>query len=243
VTAPRSLDVVVGAVLAGPAVVTAILACGGLASADPVGMAFGGAMALGSLGIGWGAVQHLRSGIAGVRAENASRLTRQREAARGEVGHTLVRYEVDPDTWRRFWRTERLDRAAEAVGIALGLGAFGGLALASARAIGPCDAIGFASAFGIGFSALWLVWVTRGGLTASRRVEVVDDTIHIGGVAHRYRSDRHTFLGARILRDRDPPALELSVSWPTRGGTVTEEIRAPIPADRLDEVEAVLGSL
>jgi hypothetical protein len=118
-----------------------------------------------------------------------------------------------------------------------------GLALVSERGVGGWVAVAFAAIFGVGFAGLWLVWVTRGALGSARRVEITDDTVHIGGIAHVFRSDRHTLEGARIRREPAPPVLELVVSWPTRGGKVTEEIRVPIPADRVDEAEALARDL
>jgi hypothetical protein len=242
-TAPRSADLLVGAILVLPALLTSTLACGGLLSGEPVAMAFGALFGAAALGIGHGAYRQLRSGLEGARAESADQRTRQREAAAGTLGHTRARWEVDAASWQRFWSAERRDRVAEAFGVWLGMTALGGGSLALSREVSLAGAITFAAVFGAGLAALWFFWVTRGSRATVRLVEVSDTTLHLGGIAHVFRSDRIRLEGVRVLRDREPAALELTVSWPTRNGKRTEEIRAPVPADRLFEAEALSAAL
>jgi hypothetical protein len=242
-TAPRSADLLVGVILVPPAALTATLACGGLLSAEPVAMAFGALFGAASLGIGCGAYRQIRSGLEAARDASATATALQHEAATGTLGHARARWDVDAASWERFWSVERRDRVAEGFGLWLGMTVLGGGMLALSREVSLAGAISFTAVFGAGLAALWFLWVTRASRATRRLVEVSDTTLYLGRMAHVFRSDRHRLEGARLLRDREPAALELTVSWPTRNGTQTEQIRAPVPPHRLDEVDALVAEL
>jgi hypothetical protein len=241
------MEVITGGVLLFAAMPLTLLAlgglCGGVSEREPIALAFGAGMGGGALLIGGSGLAAVRRGWLAAREESREAAETRALVTIGAVGEgspVYGRWEVSAEDWTAFWALERSDRRWEAVGIALGFLVIGGVVLVPAA--GPFG-FAFAGGFGVLLATLWWLWVTRGRGARVREVVIGPRSLSLGGVVHVYRSDLHRFEDAKVIDGREPPALEIQVSWNTRRGRRTEEIRVPVPRDRVDEARAIVVRL
>lgn len=246
-TAPRSAQGLVGLLLFGLGLVIAPLGCGGLLSGVPVAMGFGLMFAVSSALLLHSGVEGIREGAAAATAERAqrARLEVEDRATTGLVvvdpeGELLAAWQVDQATWERFCRADLGERLPVAFGLALGVAVLGGALLVAQAPV--VLAFGFAAVFGAGLAGLWLAWVTRARWQRSPRVRVADDAVLVGTVRHTLRSDMHR-LDKVWLEEGDPAVLVFLVSWSTREGRSSDEVRVPVPEAYRADAQAVIAQM
>lgn len=60
-------------------------------------------------------------------------------------------------------------------------------------------------------------------------------SILINGKYHILNDENKTLYKLELLKDENPQILEFSVEWNTRKGNTNEQVRVPVPADKLTE--------
>ncbi len=168
----------------------------------------------------------------------ASALSGATRQARGDVvaqqDREAIWWDVDHATWARFWRREWRWRVGEAVVIGVG-----GTLIGAAWVGDPY----FAAMYSVGIGVVRLVWVTRGSLTARRRVALRGNRLVIGGMPHVVRSDRIRLVSAGLVDEGELLVLEIRLRWPTRHGEMNEEVRVPVPRSERHHAELLVSWL
>lgn len=246
-TAPRSGQLLVGCLVGYAGLIVAPLGCGGLISGDPVGMGFGLVMGGASALLLYSAVDSIRTGWDALQREQAeTRRLREEDRPVGEgpvlEAELVAAWDVSPEDWRRFNAADLRERLAVALGMVLGFATLGAVGLALARAVPLTFAVPFSGAFGVLVAALWLLWITRARWQRPPRVRIGRDAVLVGNVRHTLRSDMHR-LDRVTVEDGDPPVMVFTVSWSTRNGPSGDDVRVPVPPDRLQDARRVAAEL
>lgn len=150
----------------------------------------------------------------------------------------LAHWTYSDEEWKTFTKKEFNFRIREALVVWLLIVGLGTWLMANYRDMGHLAA--FISSFSVGglitFIRFIIAYNARKA-NSSKQGEVVISakSILINGKYHTLNDELKTLSKLELLKDETPKILEFTVVWNTRRGQTNEQVRVPVPSDKLSE--------
>lgn len=174
-----------------------------------------------------------------VTIEDAVKTIRE-EAAKpfSEKNTLLAHWTYSDEEWKMFTKKEFNFRIREALVLWLLLTGIGTLLLSGYREMGYLAAfITCFSTGGVITLIRFIIAYNARNANSSKPGDVIISakSILINGTYHILNDENKTLSKLELLKDETPQILEFTVIWNTRKGQTNEQIRVPVPSDKLTE--------
>ncbi|MCG3164962.1 MAG: hypothetical protein POELPBGB_00722 [Bacteroidia bacterium] len=155
----------------------------------------------------------------------------------------LAHWTYSDEEWKAFTKKEFNFRIREALVLWLILVGLGTWLLASYRDMGHLAA--FISSLSIGGLITFIRFIIaynalKANSSKPGDVVISAKSILINGTYHTLNDENKTLSKLELLQDENPQILEFTVVWNTRRGQTNEQVRVPVPSDKLSEAAKLM---
>jgi hypothetical protein len=174
-----------------------------------------------------------------VNIDDAIQSVREQSAKPFPDKNTLLAHWTYPDNeWTVFTKKEFSFRIREALGVWLVLVVIGTWLMSGYRDMGYLAA--FITCLSVGGLITFIRFIIAKNAreaNSSKPGEVIISakSILINGTYHTLNNELKTLSKLELLKDETPQLLEFTVIWNTRKGQTNEQVRVPVPSDKLSE--------
>ncbi len=161
-----------------------------------------------------------------------------------EKNTLLAHWTYSDEEWKTFTKKEFNFRIREALVVWLLIVGIGTLLLSGYREMGHLAA--FITCFSVGglitFIRFIIAYNARNA-NSSKPGDVIISakSILINGTYHTLNDELKTLSKLELLKDETPQILEFTVIWNTRKGQTNEQVRVPVPSNKLTEAEKLMN--
>lgn len=150
----------------------------------------------------------------------------------------LAHWTYSDEEWKTFTKKEFNVSIREALLVWLLLVGIGTWLLAGYREMGHWAA--FISSFSVGALITFIRFIIaynarKANSSKPGDVIISAKSILINGTYHTLNDELKTLSKLELLKDETPQILEFTVIWNTRKGQTNEQVRVPVPSDKLTE--------
>jgi hypothetical protein len=153
----------------------------------------------------------------------------------------LAHWQYSNEEWKRFMKWERRRRKTSSTIEAVLLIVLGSLVLRSLRDASWTEAIGISGAFAVIY---WIgkYYISMNSIGKNRSNEVIltSRSVIINGKVNSFSDGLYWLEKIELIEEKDISVIEFVYAWNTRKGPSTEEIRIPIPNNKLAEAKEII---
>lgn len=153
----------------------------------------------------------------------------------------LARWQYSKEEWSRFMKWERSRRKTSSTVEAVLLIIFGSLMLRNLRDASWMEAIGISTAFAVVY---WLgkyyLSMNSIGKKKSNEVIITSRSVIINGKVNSFRDGLYWLNKVELLEEKDISVVQFEYGWNTRKGPSSEQIRVPVPNNKIHEARELI---
>jgi hypothetical protein len=153
----------------------------------------------------------------------------------------LARWQYSKEEWSRFMKWERSRRKTSSTIEAVLIIVLGSLLLRSLRDASWTTAIAISSGLAMFY---WLgkyfTSMNSIGKRASNEVILTTRSVIVNGKMNSLRDGLYFLKKVELIEENDISVIQFEYGWNTRKGPSSEQIRVPVPANKLEEAKEVV---
>ena len=188
----------------------------------------------------------LMAADADTQLKSVSAIRQTATDSKGNVQQTLgdiimlAHWKYTNDEWNKFLKWERSRRKTSSTVEAILIIILGSLLLRSVRDASWIAAIGFSGAFAVIYwIGKYYISMDSFGKKKANEVVITTRSVIINGKVNTFHDGLYWLKKVQLIEENEITVIEFVYEWNTRKGPSSEEIRVPVPVNKIDEAREI----
>lgn len=154
----------------------------------------------------------------------------------------LYEWKIAPNLWNRFVKNEIRFKITDIVIVSVIIVVLGFFYLIFKENAGVLIALSVGGVVALSYSVL-RVYLFKKYLRKSSVdvfINITDRSLFVNNTYHVLNDNHYKLIAVSLRNERGLILIDFEISWETRGGVVSDNIRIPVPDDKFDEADEIV---